>query len=1033
MFEKLKLINTQIFISNRAKTAIALCICVLLAMGSKISAQQNVYSFEEANIPSEWNQVTNGSLLSISDKQFKVGNQSLQWNWQKGGTLTVTNPNDLVSKCKNAGSGLYAWVYNEQPIVDTLSVDLLNKEQAIVGNFKMYLNFKGWRCISIAFKDDAKYVYSAQSPLTFIRFNAPTITSSGRLFFDMVSVNTSTPWNRTTDYFVKTAAKVRDFLTPSKMQPKLEGISLADTTVANHISSKLEEWMLGTANLSVDDALFSNRLKSTNQWISWSKPGSTANAANDFSRIELTRGEDGTVSGKLNGQGVGIFSIGAGNYLDMSKLNEGAFFQMALDFRLNPNTVEGKASLQRCIDLFDWAYDQGWADSSAMGILYLNAVRTTAWPHAFFLLRNYLPEKTYNNTLRALGWYTQIGYLYGDLKNSIEFKNADDIRGIGVAKLIYALTLKEPKLKVATLQATKKYFTNAFTPSPGLGEIFKNDFSTYHHAGPYTSEYGDDALHQACLIYYLFAQTSYQLDANVYNLLKGAVLRYDLFSANHRTPSGTSGRFPTASKNIYEFLPAYLYLGFSGNMVDTTLIATFKRLYYLDEKSLEDFWFRKTPAVSISLTKTLGASKWILHALKYKLKPNTDPSGTVFMPFSGLFVARQNGWLATVKGFSKYISDFECIGNEGRYARYLGYGNFQLSSSLYQKDSYTPSESWDWSHFPGTTAKALTMQQLDVSKNGPNKLSANWISGDHPFLGGTNLSNTTGMFAMQLHDATFDKSFEAKKTVVHFGNLIYFIGSGIRNNDDQNNTHTTLLQNIATQTTDEILLNNKAVTTDVNKVTAPVEIKDNWNNVYVVYPVDEAPLTVAKRIQEFPNASSSNNMAPANYLVAWIDHGKKPINGKYAYALLLQPDKAMVKKALSDGLVNIIRQDDTSHIVYNTAQNIYAYSMFNASSITNAGKLKKVHQPCIVMEQNNNGILQISFSDPDLRIELEHKGENVPAKPVNDTIDFKGNYQLVAPSGDVTASYLKNENITRVVINAVDGKTYQFQLQAIKD
>jgi chondroitin-sulfate-ABC endolyase/exolyase len=993
-------------------------------------------SFEADTIPSEWNNASAGTSVKLSAKHSKIGNQSLQWDWKPGSFLTVNNPNDLKIKCKNGGSGLYAWVYNENPIKDSLTIEFLNVNETYATTIKMYLNFKGWRCISVAFKADANYAYAAGRELMYMRFKAPKTGASGNLFFDMVDITNSVPWNRTADYFVKTGTNVRDFITPRELQADLKKINLADTSIANAITKKLDEWMLGSAEANIDQSLFNKRIQATNQWISWSKFGSTANAATEASKIVLTRNDDGSVCGKRNGEGVGLFSIGDRTEMNFSKLTQGTFLQLALDFRLHPETPSGKASLQRCIDLFDWAYDQGWADSSAMGILYLNPVRTTAWPHAFFLLRNYLPASTYTNTLNALRWFTQFGHTYAPFKVDMDSKNADDIRGEGVAKLIYALTEKDPKIKVASLQGIQKFYNFAFQAAPGYHDIFKVDFSTFHHAYAYTSEYGDDALHQACLIYYLFAKTPLQLNTEVYEQLKGTLLRYDLFSANHRTPSGTSGRFPSASKNMQELLPAYLYLGLSANKIDTALIATFKRLYQLDPQGLQDFWFSKPPIVSISLTKTLGASKCILQALNMNIVPNSEASTTTFMPYSGLFIGRKNGWLATVKGFSKYISGFECITNDGRYGRYLGYGNFELSSSSYQKQSFTPSNSWDWSHFPGTTAKALTMAQLDASKGGLGKMLSNWNYGDDPFLGGTSLNDSVSMCAMQLHDATFDQSFEAKKSYFYFGNVIYFMGSGIKNNDAASSTHTTLFQNITVQPTEEVYVNENAVTNYHEKVAKPTAIKDNWNNVYLVYPSADAMLTVNKRVQEFPNYSSSNNMPPSNYVTGWIDHGTKPTNGKYNYALLLQPSNSTVNKAINNGLIDVKQQNDTAHIIYNKQQNVFAYSLFTPTTITlsnSEARLKQVYQPCMVMEQANGNNLTISFSDPDLHMAggAEKGNSTTASAPVVDSIDVVGNYTLIATLSNIKASYLKKENITRILITAVDGMSYRFQLSRL--
>lgn len=56
-----------------------------------------------------------------------------------------------------------------------------------------------------------------------------------------------------------------------------------------------------------------------------------------------------------------------------------------------------------------------------------------------------------------------------------------------------------------------------------------------------------------------------------------------------------------------------------------------------------------------------------------------NPVGTVYMPYSGLLIARQNNWLVSIKGFSQYIWDFEGSTSENLYGRYLSYDHVEYS------------------------------------------------------------------------------------------------------------------------------------------------------------------------------------------------------------------------------------------------------------------------------------------------------------------------------------------------------------------
>ena len=52
-------------------------------------------------------------------------------------------------------------------------------------------------------------------------------------------------------------------------------------------------------------------------------------------------------------------------------------------------------------------------------------------------------------------------------------------------------------------------------------------------------------------------------------------------------------------------------------------------------------------------------------------------TGTLFMPYSGLLVAKDSLFHFNIKGFSRYIWDFESSATENTKGRYLAYGQIE--------------------------------------------------------------------------------------------------------------------------------------------------------------------------------------------------------------------------------------------------------------------------------------------------------------------------------------------------------------------
>lgn len=91
-----------------------------------LSAQQ-VIGFED-RVPEEFTSPDKKSL-SLSNRYYKEGKKSLEWNFVPGSTMYVALDAPLVLNNKTeATHGITLWIYNEKSQPDSLRFEFLNAE-----------------------------------------------------------------------------------------------------------------------------------------------------------------------------------------------------------------------------------------------------------------------------------------------------------------------------------------------------------------------------------------------------------------------------------------------------------------------------------------------------------------------------------------------------------------------------------------------------------------------------------------------------------------------------------------------------------------------------------------------------------------------------------------------------------------------------------------------------------------------------------------------------------------------------------------
>jgi chondroitin-sulfate-ABC endolyase/exolyase len=957
-----------------------------------------IYSFEDGLVPTNW--TASLGTLQTSTAKYKLGTTSLKWDWKSNDVFTLNNPNGLSSASTAGGGGILLWIYNttasNQSLVFTFSNSL--GVQKCTKTFN--LNFQGWRCFTSAFASDMGH---DRSKLSTMSVAAPA-TGIGTIYFDYLEFQSSVDWSRISDtqYTVAQSSLMCNFLAAynANISPVVNP-GIAQLAGADSVTARLENWELGTGAYKSSSVL-NSRKNSITKWIT--------SAQSYYSKLNLTPQSDGTMlgSGLFSGQSSSI--VDGLTVSDFESVNSNLPIPFAIDYRLN-GTAASKNAL---INVYDYMYDQGWAGGSGLGSLYFqNIARTCGYLNSVFLMRNVLDPVRLQREMNTIKWYS----LFGDVLIPIVRgpRAVDDMRSVLIGKFIYALIQTDPQLKVAALSALSSYCNQAFLPTGGYLDCFKPDFTGYAHGGVYLGAYYGDALYEACLSYYLLHDTPYALSSAVYQQLKNSLLTFRTITANYNVPMSANGRFPLGTDFGKQLIPAFAYLALSQPTPDPELLAAFGAWWQPATNSVLSSYMARV-ATDITYKASLGEIELCLKAASLAVPAEASQRKQLYLPFGGLLVSRNQVNHVSVKGFSKYIWDYESISpNDNMYGRYLNYGHIEYTSLADgRKNDAATDASWDWSRIPGTTVEHLDSVDLIYYSSTPSRNFS-----DSPYLGGIALNDSTSMFSMKLHDNSFDKSFYANKSVFCFGNTLVCLGSDIRNISTANQTETTLFQQLMLSG-ETMKVNNTACTTSQSGFVNPV-INDNIGNCYIV---KDGTVDMVKN---------------GNLFTSYINHGKSPINKTYEYYMLMKPTTAQVTKYsnVTTTPLTIVRKDSVAHIVMQKEQNITAYAIFNPTINLNDAYIQQVNAPSLVMIKNlPQGAISLMVSDPDMHRQTAAGSDALSNSQKVDTgtvfnykITLAGLFMPNGLSSGIKLSY--GTSNTTVSVTASKGKTYAINLKPL--
>ncbi|MFW5787651.1 MAG: chondroitinase family polysaccharide lyase, partial [Halanaerobiales bacterium] len=511
-------------------------------------------SFEREEVPDSW-KVENGGKLSLSAKHTKHGEKSLKWKWEKDSILRAENPKNLKEAGESERGGIKGWVYNEKPINDKITFAFGSKEEIERNNprykFDFYLNYKGWRAFWINFEEDAKnpnYDKKEDLSLEVMIISTPAERKTGDLYFDVFEFVKSMNYGRSGDYqtpFSRGKGKAHKTLHYSKKEPYYplpEKITAEEKKNFDIIDERVRNWLLGE-DLNVSNEITDRAFNRLQELIEIGQE--------EFEHLNLE------VDDKGNIKGPGLFAHKTnreptfGRYIFPKVL-----LPLTYDYKLNGN----EESKDKVLKIFDYIYDQGWAEGSANGTLFLTHNRAAGFYYSLYLMKDELEETgRLERVLNAAHWYLSFGKAFEKQGEDYFETNADEMRTRMVYCLLYLLTLEDTPRKVQYIKSWLDWFNSALKIAHGYADTIKPDYVGFHHRGIISCAYAPDALEMGAALAYFLHGTEFSADVKVIDNLKNGLKTQFIMANKYDTPLATGARFLRGAINN-KIAAGYVYL-----------------------------------------------------------------------------------------------------------------------------------------------------------------------------------------------------------------------------------------------------------------------------------------------------------------------------------------------------------------------------------------------------------------------------------------------------------------------------------------
>ena len=172
-----------------------------------------------------------------------------------------------------------------------------------------------------------------------------------------------------------------------------------------------------------------------------------------------------------------------------------------------------------------------------------------------------------------------------------------------------------------------------------------------------------------------------------------------------------------------------------------------------------------------------------------------------------------------------------------------------------------------------------------------------------------------------------------------------------------------------------------------------IALADTKGNFYVVRNA-AGTLHVLKQEQSAPN-DKTRQLKKGNFATAYIDHGRAPKQAGYEYVVYVQPSNKEINRLLKKDEYQVIRRDNTAHVVKDLPTGITGYVCFE--EYAGDGLVRGVTAETIVMERTaEDGTVVMSVCTPDLGITEKGYTTRQESQPLLKEVRLDGAWELTA-------------------------------------
>jgi hypothetical protein len=940
----------------------------------------------ETSVPSNF-KATKGTL-SISDRHFRLGQQSLRWDWLAGDTLHIelsSSETDAINKdLDNWRKGHFeAWVHNETASKDTFEFQFLNSAGIDRYRFRFNVNYHGWRRLLHGYLNDMLQQTGNMNVGHTVYLLAPK-TGSGSIYLDNLQYMRDYDFKQSDDVMpdLYELAPVKDYITSDFYYRAYYATSADETTnpTAEEIKG-LDSIRQRTRRAGVGVAPSASELSSAN--TAYSGYNIVVSGSNIKGKIINDPREIGD-----------MLSTFTRSYIH------------------NNNTD----SRDKAINLLKLMFDSGIAGGS--GIWFGGG--NQGYYHMKFFNALINADAFADDALRSeirhwLIWCTGVGLGWESDTNGLF--NTDDVFTLYDAFLATALFSNNNVDGVNDMKRLKAYLDKFLTNQKGISDGIKVDGTSFHHS----AHYNGYMYAMSSLIVEMLAKlrdTPFQIGTDAYNTLRKAAYAESIMSNNIYYANSLSGRHPFEVITYYtdDVFKELAYIG--GEVNNTTIDPVVAGIY----------------------------SRMYSYAGKLNgISAESFPSGFWQMNYSPLAMYRRGNWAATIKGINKTFWATETYSTENRYGRYQGYGALEILYPSVWPYKLGPSgmtaTGWDWNKVPGTTSIVYPFDSLNTAEPYTELYERSQLN----FAGGVrfgvpsepapsdvilqDLHGDYGMYGLNFQQSaltvTHSSTFVFRKSYFCFGRRIVCMGSNINNNRSWRNTITTLFQDSLPTASSAVTVDGSAKTgfpfSQTLSKTSSHWLRDPYGTGF--YVLSGNTIQVEKKSQTSPDQSGNGVTTTANYTNAYIDHGTAPKNEKYAYVVIPgTTDAAMAQFASnmsspSTREFDILQQDASAHIIRENATGVTGYNLFEVNTnLTSNDYIKGNSVPCVAILRVKDDTMTISVVNPDINL-VNNVSTAVPI-----TIRLYGGWLKVADKPAKYASLVStNSEETLVQFTAADG------------